>query len=299
MELSSGTEQSVIDTHLPELKKRLAEACTTLGELCERHAVVAQAWKGRLIAAPDNVTTTPNGSGSVLVCFDLVPGASSYVVRWNRVVGEGSPGDPYGGVLVFEEAPAAITGLLNETLYTFSCAAVTETAGEGPSSLPVGCTPTAMLPEAPRAMSVSSSASRIAMIRFREPRGARQAMGDTVIQEYTVQWSGASAPYSWSEQGGEPSPSNILGLPRKGQVSATGSPIMVELPMSGEFRFVCRARNAHGYGAESEHVIVTVPPARSPMVSPVSPPPVAGAGVDHQAGVHGDWEEGMLGSFPI
>ena len=90
-------------------------------------------------------------------------------------------------------------------------------------------------------MHVSHRRRCVVQVRFEKPR--RRGRGETAIREYTVQWSGASAPHSWSEPGGDASPSQILGLPRKGQVSAEASPIMVELPMSGEFRFVCRARN--------------------------------------------------------
>ena len=164
MQFECGAEQSVVEAHLDALRPKLAEACQKLGELCERHAQVAQAWKGRVIVAPANVNPTPNGSGCVAVGFDSVPGAASYVVRWNRVLADGSPGDPYGGVLVVDGAPALVTGLVDDTMYTFSCAAIADDAGEGPSSLPVGCMPTATLPEAPLGLTVSTSASRIAMV---------------------------------------------------------------------------------------------------------------------------------------
>ena len=55
-------------------------------------------------------------------------------------------------------------------------------------------------------------------------------------------------------------------------------------------------RNDYGYGAESNHVVVTVPPPRSPSASPVAPEAAAVAGGDE---VHGGMDEGMLGSFPI
>jgi len=305
-----GAEQAVADAHFSELKLRLGAASSRLHEVIERHAVVAQGWQGGgPLPAPSNVNATPNGDGCVAVGFDPIPEADAYVVRWNRVLVEGSQGDPYGGALVVEQPPATIPGLLNETLYTFSCAAVADDMGEGPSSLPVGCVPTARLPQAPRCLTVSTSASRIAMVRFKEPR--HKGSGETAIHEFTVQWSGASAPHRWSDQG-VGTPSRILGLARKGQVSAEASPIMVELPMSGEFRFVCRARNGHGYGAESNHVVVAVPPARSPSVSPVMEPRAMDELLPYMDRIpkieqrpregdaaHGGMEEGMLGSFPI
>jgi len=275
-----STERAVVEEHWQDIATRLEAASVQLCTLLEQHANVSELLFPP--PTPQNLTVSggdsTDGSCYAVVSFSEVPEAQHYIVRYRRRDAVGTQSEVMSPI-----SEAIVTGLQAGITYRFSVLAVHSRSGESAESALVDCT-LLCRPGPPRRVSVVGSKANLAVVRFRPPEGAIFDEGANAVREYTVRWSAVPAGLRDSSE------LRLSDLGREAdvvEVTDSRSPIMVELPTVGRYRFVVLARNDAGLGMESEAVFLEVPPQQNRT------------GGSFLKCSSAEEDDGCFGSFPI